>query len=292
MIRTFLIGNGESRKDFDLNVLKPYGQIYGCNAIYRDYPDLCDVICAVDGGMIHEIYHSGMCQKIPCYFRAWTKIPTPMYRNVIEGMATGQDLKEMKDFDIIRQNEKGESAEFATHGSTISGAVTILKKAKDEYGTRVTTGKRETKNIHNAHIYISWIKEPDKSFDIKECGEGGEDEGWATGPSSGYVATMRERPCEIYMIGHDLISDTKTINNIYKSTDNYVTTEYEPTPSGNWEIQWRELMENNPKIHFFKVNKELDNKPTNQKVDRFRNQEGVNLEYISQAQLLDRMSKW
>ena len=103
---------------------------------------------------------------------------------------------------------------------------------------------------------------------------------------------MRAKPSEIDLIGHDLISDTKTINNIYKSTDNYVTTEYEPTPSGNWEIQWRELMENNPKIHFFKVNKELDNKPTNQKVDRFRNQEGVNLEYISQAQLLDRMSKW
>ena len=32
----FCIGNGESRKDFDVNALKPYGTVYGANAIFRD----------------------------------------------------------------------------------------------------------------------------------------------------------------------------------------------------------------------------------------------------------------
>ena len=35
--RVFCIGNGESRKGFDLEKLRPYGKIYGCNALYRDF---------------------------------------------------------------------------------------------------------------------------------------------------------------------------------------------------------------------------------------------------------------
>ena len=30
--RAFIIGNGESRKNFDLTTLKKYGKIYACNA--------------------------------------------------------------------------------------------------------------------------------------------------------------------------------------------------------------------------------------------------------------------
>jgi hypothetical protein len=32
----YCIGNGPSRKGFDLNRLKASGQTYGCNALYRD----------------------------------------------------------------------------------------------------------------------------------------------------------------------------------------------------------------------------------------------------------------
>ena len=36
----YCIGNGPSRKNFDLNRLKETGQTYGCNALYRDFmPD-------------------------------------------------------------------------------------------------------------------------------------------------------------------------------------------------------------------------------------------------------------
>ena len=63
--RVFCIGNGESRQGFNLEKLRPHGKRYGCNAIYRDF--MPDVLTAVDHGIMHEIYHAGIAQKIPCY---------------------------------------------------------------------------------------------------------------------------------------------------------------------------------------------------------------------------------
>ena len=57
MKRVFCLGNGESRKDVNIDALKPHGKIYGCNALYREYTP--DVLVAVDQGITHEIYHSG-----------------------------------------------------------------------------------------------------------------------------------------------------------------------------------------------------------------------------------------
>jgi hypothetical protein len=42
----YCIGNGPSRKDFDLNKLKSTGQTYGCNALYRDF--IPDYIFSID----------------------------------------------------------------------------------------------------------------------------------------------------------------------------------------------------------------------------------------------------
>ena len=53
MKRVFCIGNGESRKGFDLEQLRPHGKIYGCNALYRDF--MPDVLIATDDKMREEI---------------------------------------------------------------------------------------------------------------------------------------------------------------------------------------------------------------------------------------------
>ena len=42
----YIIGNGPSRKGFNLNSLKATGQTYGCNALYRDF--IPDYIFSVD----------------------------------------------------------------------------------------------------------------------------------------------------------------------------------------------------------------------------------------------------
>lgn len=55
MDTAFIIGNGESRNIFPIESLKGKGVIYGCNAIYRDHPKLCDHIVAVNPPMFEEL---------------------------------------------------------------------------------------------------------------------------------------------------------------------------------------------------------------------------------------------
>ena len=58
--RAFIIGNGKSREDFDLEQLRPYGEIYGCNALYRDFEP--DWLVAIDEAITKEIQESDFPQ--------------------------------------------------------------------------------------------------------------------------------------------------------------------------------------------------------------------------------------
>ena len=53
----FVLGNGTSRKGIDPELLRPYGKIYGCNALYREFEP--DYLIAVDVKMILEINKAG-----------------------------------------------------------------------------------------------------------------------------------------------------------------------------------------------------------------------------------------
>ena len=48
----FLIGNGNSRKEFDLERLRSHGTIIGCNALYREFTP--DLLIAIDAKMLRE----------------------------------------------------------------------------------------------------------------------------------------------------------------------------------------------------------------------------------------------
>jgi hypothetical protein len=75
MSKAFVIGNGTSRSNFDLNTLRGKGTIYGCNALYRDF--LPDVLVCTDDNMREEIELSeinpdvleNIPKKIPFYTR-------------------------------------------------------------------------------------------------------------------------------------------------------------------------------------------------------------------------------
>lgn len=60
MTIAYIIGNGPSRSEIDLRELKGKGTIYGCNALYRDYPqfDIPDYLVAIDDIIIDEIDNS------------------------------------------------------------------------------------------------------------------------------------------------------------------------------------------------------------------------------------------
>ena len=66
MDTAFVIGNGESRKIFPIEKLKGKGVVYGCNAIYRDHPALCDHIVAVGSEMYKELqdWHGSATTKV------------------------------------------------------------------------------------------------------------------------------------------------------------------------------------------------------------------------------------
>ena len=53
----FVLGNGTSRANIDPSTLRPFGNIYGCNALYRTFNP--DYLVAVDTKMILEINKSG-----------------------------------------------------------------------------------------------------------------------------------------------------------------------------------------------------------------------------------------
>lgn len=67
----FVLGNGKSRLQIDLHVLRHYGKIYGCNALFREF--IPDILIATDRPMATEIEESGYSEKN----EFWTRIPSP-----------------------------------------------------------------------------------------------------------------------------------------------------------------------------------------------------------------------
>ena len=61
----YIIGNGPSRKDFDLKSLKESGQTYGCNALYRDF--IPDFLFMVDAKISKEVVDNKVYEKCVCY---------------------------------------------------------------------------------------------------------------------------------------------------------------------------------------------------------------------------------
>ena len=160
---------------------------------------------------------------------------------------------------------------FVMNAHTIKGEATIRKE----------DGTKYKKDVDNTHIYVSWITDGDKTQEW-------EDPGYHAGATAGHIACKYSELDEVYMIGMDLRSDTKLYNNIYKGTHNYSSAHYEPSPTGIWEAEWLRVLKDNPNVSFYKVNKADDNNTTNQKL--LGNEK--NLTYITQAQLLDNISKW
>ena len=275
MKRVFCIGNGESRAPVDLIKLRPHGKIYGCNALYRDFKP--DVLTAVDSPIMHEIYQSGYADENETWFRDWNPIPGMTYHLTVFGNLNAHEVEyAKKNLDTIYENKRGDRQEFVFHGSSISGIVNIIKKAYE--GEQ----KIESKNINHTGVYVSWINPDDKANNLKDID--GRDRGWACGASAGWVALNQNKDLEeLYMIGHDLKSNTDTVNNMYKDTQCYANSKNKPIPDVNWINQWKELMAEFPKVKFIKVNpRGIKGDPINSVVPDWT---AKNIDYIDFDQL-------
>lgn len=67
MTTAFVIGNGVSRQQVNLETLRSHGKIYGCNAIYREF--VPDVLIATDRPISAAIQESGYALKHEFYTR-------------------------------------------------------------------------------------------------------------------------------------------------------------------------------------------------------------------------------
>ena len=63
----FVLGNGISRRQIDLNLLKTLGRVYGCNAIYREFEP--DVLISTDSPVSQRIQQDGYSQTHTHYTR-------------------------------------------------------------------------------------------------------------------------------------------------------------------------------------------------------------------------------
>lgn len=276
--KVFLLGNGESRKSFNIDLLKPHGKIYGCNALYREYTP--DVLVSVDHGIMHEIYQSGYCYKNETWFRDWTKVPDHMYESMVYAGLSKIDIEELNKWHIKNENKRTDEKEFVMHGANLSGLVTILKQNKDKFQRRIS------QNV----LCVSWVREDDKANNLMDIMPNNRDLGWAAGPTSGYIAIKKDQPTDVYLIGHDLNSTTGKVNNLYKGTKYYVVPEHGPTPSVNWITQWKQLFTQNPNINFHKVNTNM--KGEDRVNTRIHEWHGIkNINYITYEILLNNLNE-
>lgn len=71
MSRAFVLGNGVSRLEIDLNHLKTLGPVYGCNAIYREFEPT--VLVSTDKPISERIQQEGY----PLTHKFYTRRPIP-----------------------------------------------------------------------------------------------------------------------------------------------------------------------------------------------------------------------
>ena len=176
MDTAFIIGNGESRNIFPIETLKDKGTIYGCNAIYRDHPKLCDHIVAVNDEMYDELrqWHNG--KESPTIH---SKHDVSDWNYVLEGdnewdippglkiyrVWRGGDIKKggkIRTIDFSKNKGSGCSAVLMAAESGIKNVVIlafdILGAKQWEYTARDGSTSREQNNIYkNTKNYPSRI---------------------------------------------------------------------------------------------------------------------------------------
>ena len=170
MTKVFCIGNGESRKDFDLNKLKPHGKIYGCNALYRDFTP--DVLISVDNGIMHEIYDSRYCYNNETWFRNWNKKNSKEYEKSYFGENITQEEIDFikKYYTNITENNKAHDLneifpnrkEFGWSAGATSGYIAIKQNNPKEVYLIGHDFTSNTPKVNNMYKDTKWYAKSTK----------------------------------------------------------------------------------------------------------------------------------
>ena len=269
MRKALVIGNGESRSWF-----KPCHQqimdntvvTWGCNAIYRD--GYVHNLVSVYYGMQQEIYDSGYTVDDPEYgdmknvhFANWNPLPA----EVADVMFMGFDIP--KSFIHKSKNRTGKCVISGKDPNTLHEKI----EAAIQMNPDLDMNDLKLKMEKDVGVWITYLEENDivENIDYPI--------GWSTGNTALHLA-CQSHPQEVYILGFDLSSYDKRLNNIYKGTDNYLPADTKGFSPDNWYHQMRAVFEEFSEIKFYLTNHDnegfLDIK---------------NLEYITKNDLCERL---
>ena len=314
--QVFIIGNGESRIGFDLEQLRDYGKIYGCNLLYEEFTP--DALVAIDERIMHPCYWSGYPIENVCWFRDWRPMPGEAYELLTDSsIISGDPNVDMSDY--LYTNSRNDSTEFVLHGTHKDRAEEYEAEVREKDKNKVLD-ESAIELVFKAGIYTTWLnKNGDK---IKNLGGGSfpvehqakypgmyqqfknngpyssVDRGqnyiptlaMNCGPTAQLIASLVENPTEIYLLGMDIYSNTDRVNNVYKGKQGYMTATGNVVPGENFILQHHDMFKLFPDIKFFKVNKfPLGTDDVNREVPEWK--DTPNLEYLTYADMFRRLAE-
>jgi len=257
----FCFGNGKSRLDFDMNVIESRGTTFGCNAIYRDMK--VDHLLTVDNEITHEIYRSGYCIDNHTHIRDWNVLPM-FFLDTIKNDYPDADIH-------IEDNDVG----FVIHGSKTDEVDAHFQRIVQE-NPNIDIKKLEWER-KQVKTFITGVKENDLAKTIEN------DRMQSCGVLSIQIACeMGAR--NVFIIGHDLYSEDKKLNNVYGGTTGYLPETSNYVKPDNWIVGHKTNFDKYPEVQFYKVNKDvLGTNDTCCFVEEWRDCQ--NLQYITQEEV-------
>lgn len=229
--RAFVFGNGESRRNLDVEFFKRYGTTIGCNAMYRDSRP--DILVATDTGITSEIVNGDYIYDNTCYFKGWNLLPIEMAPVFAESMETEHVVNNVdpeKDDSLV---VIGQHDQFDNESDRQWGGVTYLMGIDSE-----RSKARDLKDIKCDVLYPETSQRESYEF---------------VGPQAADLASKFVD--NVYLIGFDLFRKGKeSINNIYKGTKNYQPRDSHENPRlARSVIELCDVFHRNPKINFWRV---------------------------------------
>ena len=250
MNKALVIGNGESRawfKPCHQNILDNKVITWGCNAIYRD--GYVHNLVAVDYAMQQEIYDSGYCLDDPEYgdmknvhFANWSIVPAA----VADMMFMGYDIPE----EFIHRSKN------RTDQCVISGKDPATLQEKIEAAIKMKPGldmnDLRLKMKKDIGVWITYVESNDDIVPIDYP------IGWSAGNTALHLA-CQAKPEKVYVMGFDLSSYDKPLNNIYKGTNNYLPADARGFNPDNWYDQMKAVFREFSlyEIEFYLVDSEI-----------------------------------
>ena len=153
--KCFIIGNGESRLQFDLNKLNGKGITYGCNGLHRDYK--ADIFSACDIRLAKEIIEHG--------YQVYTrKYWNNMFNGVKNVKPFNEDNPQIKYFpELPYKGNKREDEPFQWGTGPYAALLAAMSGSKDLYFLGFDLYGLDNHSKHN-NVYKDTVNYESKNY--------------------------------------------------------------------------------------------------------------------------------